>query len=370
MNQRSKELAKRIVTYSTDVKPGERVLIELIDHGEALASELIKAVYDAGGEPFLQFRKEYILKALLEGCSEEQIKRMAEYEVRRMQDMQVYICVFGKYNPQELSSVPQEKMELYSKYYTKPLHGDVRIKNTKWCLAAWPTNALAESAGMSFEEFQDFFFKIANLDYTRMSRAMDGLIEVIENTDRVRIIGPSTDITFSIKGMPVVKCEGKRNIPDGEVYTAPVRESVNGVISYNIPSVFQDFQFEDVKFEFRDGKIVGAWANDTERINKILDADDGARYIGEFAFGLNPYLNKPVKTTIFDEKICGSIHITPGRALNKCDNGNRSAIHWDLVQIQTIEYGGGEVWFDDVLVRRNGVFVPEALQCLNPENLI
>ncbi len=221
---------------------------------------------------------------------------------------------------------------------------------------------------------------------------------------------------FSIKDIPNVKCFGLRNIPDGEVYTAPVRESVNGVISYNTPSNYQGFTFENITFEFKDGKIVKATANNTEKINQILDSDEGARYIGEFAIGVNPYVLKPMKDTLFDEKIAGSIHFTPGQAYKQAsdegaryigefaigvnpyvlkpmkdtlfdekiagsihftpgqaykqaNNGNRSSIHWDLVLIQREEWGGGEIWFDDKLVRKDGIFVLDELKGLNPENL-
>jgi aminopeptidase len=203
-----------------------------------------------------------------------------------------------------------------------------------------------------------------------MSKAMDPLVELMENTDRVRITGVGTDLSFSIKGMPAIKCAGEVNIPDGEVFSAPIRDSVNGYITYNTPAEYQGFTYENIRLEFKNGKIVKATANDTERINKVFDTDDGARYVGEFAIGVNPYITKPMKDTLFDEKIMGSIHFTPGSAYDDCDNGNESAIHWDLVFIQTPEFGGGEIWFDDNLIRKDGKFVFESLKVLNPENLI
>jgi aminopeptidase len=202
-----------------------------------------------------------------------------------------------------------------------------------------------------------------------MSKAMDPLQELMEKTDIVRIVGPGTELEFSIKGLPAIKCDGKMNIPDGELFTAPVRDSVNGRLAYNTPAVYQGFTYENIVLEFKNGKIVKATANDDLRINKILDTDEGARYIGEFSFGLNPFIEKPMKDTLFDEKIKGSIHLTPGNAYDECDNGNRSAIHWDLVYIQRPEYGGGEIWFDDVLIRKDGLFVLPELECLNPQSL-
>jgi aminopeptidase len=192
----------------------------------------------------------------------------------------------------------------------------------------------------------------------------------MEKADRVRITGKDTDLSFSIKGMPAIKCDGKLNIPDGEVFSAPLRSSVNGVITYNTPAVYMGVTFENIRLEFKDGKIIKATANNTERINRIFDTDEGARYVGEFSIGLNPYIEKPMKDTLFDEKIKGSIHFTPGSSYDECNNGNKSAIHWDLVFIQRPEYGGGEIWFDDTLIRKDGIFVVDKLKCLNPENLI
>jgi Leucyl aminopeptidase (aminopeptidase T) len=195
------------------------------------------------------------------------------------------------------------------------------------------------------------------------------LQQLMEMTDKVHLKGPGTDVTFSIKDIPSIKCDGKNNVPDGEVFTAPVRESINGVISYNTPSLYHGFTYENIKFEIKDGKIVKATANDTEKINEMLDTDDGSRYFGEFAIGVNPYVTEPMKDILFDEKIAGSFHFTPGMSYEEAPNGNSSAIHWDLVMIQRPEYGGGEIWFDDKLIRKDGIFILPELEGLNPENL-
>lgn len=229
---------------------------------------------------------------------------------------------------------------------------------------------MAQLANMPTEHFEDFYFRVCNLDYQKMSKAMDSLVKIMERTDKVRIVAKDTDLSFSIKGLPAIKCDGKMNIPDGEVFTAPVKTSVNGVITYNTPAVYQGVTFENIRLEFKNGKIINATCNNTERINQILDTDEGARFVGEFAIGVNPFIETPMKDTLFDEKIKGSIHFTPGSCYDECDNGNKSAIHWDLVLIQRPEYGGGEIWFDDVLVRKDGLFVIDELKCLNPENLI
>lgn len=367
---RYETLAKNLINYSVKLKPGEKILIEVIGSETALVKELIKETYKAGGVPFVTIKNNEINRVLLTQSTEEQIKAMASFEIKRMKEMQAYIGIRAGDNINEMGTVPSDKMKIYMEHYSKPLHSDIRVKKTKWCVLRYPNHSMAQLAEMATDEFEDYYFKVCNLDYSKMSKAMDNLVEFIEKADKVRITGKYTDLTFSIKGMPGIKCDGAMNIPDGEVFTAPVRDSVNGYITYNVPAVYQGFTFENIRLEFKNGKIVKATANDTERITRIFDTDEGARYIGEFSFGVNPYIDKPMKDTLFDEKIKGSIHFTPGSAYDECNNGNKSAIHWDLVYIQRPEYGGGEIWFDDILIRKDGLFVPEELLCLNPENLV
>ena len=191
----------------------------------------------------------------------------------------------------------------------------------------------------------------------------------MEKTDKVRLVAKGTDLTFSIKGIPAVKCAGHMNIPDGEVYTAPVKDSVNGVITFNAPTLENGIKHENVRLVFKNGRIVEATSSDTKALNDVLDTDEGARYVGEFAIGVNPYVTSPMLDILFDEKISGSIHFTPGCCYDDAYNGNKSSVHWDMVLIQTPEWGGGEIYFDDMLIRKDGLFVTESLRCLNPENL-
>jgi len=222
---------------------------------------------------------------------------------------------------------------------------------------------MAQLAETSQEAFEDFYYDVCCADYARMSRAMNGLVKLMESTDKVQIKAPGTDLTFSIKGIPIIKCDGTRNIPDGEVYTAPVRNSINGTITYNTPSLKEGSVYNNIRFKFENGKIVEASCDGSdEKLNKVLDTDPGARYIGEFALGLNPFILRPMKDTLFDEKIAGSFHLTPGQCYDIAPNGNDSAIHWDLVQIQRPEYGGGEIWFDGKLIRKNGAFTDPAVE--------
>ncbi|MHB8157958.1 MAG: aminopeptidase [Desulfocucumaceae bacterium] len=368
-DERIKVLAKGLTGYSCEIKAGEKVLIEAVGIELPLVKELVKEIYRSGGIPFVTIKNSAVERALLLGTSQEQMILRAKYESARMSDMDAYIGIRSGDNSAELSDVGQEKMELYNKLYWNEVHGKIRVPKTRWVVLRYPSPSMAQLAGMSTEAFEEYYFKVCNLNYSRMSKSMDPLVEVMGKTDRVRITGRGTDLSFSIKGLPAIKCCGKRNIPDGEVYTAPVRDSVNGYITYNTPAPYQGFTFENIRLEFQGGRIVAATSNHPERLNQILDTDEGARYIGEFALGVNPYITAPMKDTLFDEKIAGSFHFTPGSAYDRCFNGNKSAIHWDLVCIQTPEYGGGEIYFDSVLVRKDGRFVIAGLEGLNPENL-
>jgi aminopeptidase len=283
--------------------------------------------------------------------------------------MQAYVAVRSGDNVTTMADVPESQMKLYTGVYQRPVF-DQRINHTKWCVMRYPSPSMAQLANTSTEAFEDFYFQVCNLDYAKMDKAMDPLVALMERTDKVRIVSPGTDLTFSIKGIPAVKCSGHRNIPDGEVYTAPVKNSVNGVISYNTPTVYEGTSFENIKLRFENGKIVEATGSNTKRLNDILDADEGARYVGEFAIGVNPYIKHPMKDILFDEKIDGSIHFTPGQAYETADNTNRSSVHWDMVLIQRPDYGGGEIWFDGVLIRKDGRFVIKELEGLNPENMM
>lgn len=370
---RIKKLASNLLKHSINIQSNESLLVELLGiEGLPLAKELIKQAESMNVKVFFNIINYELLRVMLENASEDQIKIYAKYDLSRMKDMDAYIGIRANENTAELIDVPREKLEIYNKYYTAPVHIEERVKNTKWCILRYPNNSMAQMSNMSLEKFEDFYFNVCNLDYSKMSKLMDNLVNIMKKTDKVHILGKDTDLTFSIKGMTVGKGIGKANIPDGEVATVPVRTSVNGYITYNTETRNNGILFNNIRFEFKDGKIIKATSNHTEELNKILDTDKGSRYIGEFAIGLNPYINNPIGDTLFDEKINGSFHFTPGNEVDKNENGkgNTSSIHWDIVNIQRPEYGGGEIYFDDVLVRRDGRFVLPELECLNPENLM
>ena len=369
-DSRLEKLADVLTTHSTKVQPGEYVLIEGFDIPEEMIIALIRTVREAGGIPLVEIKQNRIQRELLRNADEEGLKLIGEYEGYRMKQVQAYIGIRGSQNIAEMSDVPTEGMRAYEKHWLTPVHFDIRVSKTKWVVLRWPSPSMAQSAKMSTEAFEDFYFDVCTLDYSHMEKAISPLKAMMETTDEVHIVGPETDLKFSIKDIPVIPCTGERNIPDGECFTAPVRESVNGVIHFNTPTLYQGTVFNDICLHFENGKIVNASANNSEKLNDILDTDPGARYIGEFAIGFNPYINNPMLDILFDEKIAGSFHFTPGQAYEDADNGVRSSVHWDMVMIQTPEHGGGEISFDGTLIRKDGRFVLPELEGLNPESLL
>jgi aminopeptidase len=223
---------------------------------------------------------------------------------------------------------------------------------------------------MSTDGFEDFYFRSCCFDYARLDAAVQPLVARLRRTREIRLVAPDTDLTMNKGEINVIPCTGHRNIPDGECFTAPLRDRVNGTIHFNTATVYQGRTFEDVRLTLGDGKVIEATSSDTVGLNEILNTDEGARYIGEFSLGFHPHVLHPMKDTLFDEKIAGSIHFTPGQAYEIADNGNRSAVHWDMVLIQRPEYGGGEIYFDGELVRKDGLFVAEDLVGLNPDRLL
>ena len=369
MDPRIQKMASSLVNYSCQVEKGEKVLIECIGTSpNNLVKALIREVYKAKGLPFVISGANDITREILKNCKAEQLKTMADFDLYRMKQMKAYIGIRAHENVNELADANPEKMKIYTSNYSWPV-ADYRVNKTKWVVLRWPNNSMAQLANTSLEAFEDFYFDVCNLNYKKMSKAMDSLITMMQKTDTVRLKGNGTDLTFSIKGIPAIKCAGEKNIPDGEVFTAPIKNSVNGTITFNAPAVFHGVSFENIFFKFKDGKIINASSNETGRLNEILDTDEGSRYIGEFSFGVNPFIKKPMKDGLFDEKISGSIHLTPGSCYDEASNGNKSSIHWDLVYLQTPEYGGGEIYLDDRLIRKDGLFVVDELLSLNPENL-
>jgi len=367
-DSRFDKLAKLLVEYSTRLKRNENLLIEAFDVPDEMAIALVRAARKVGAVPFVQVQRNRVSRELAMEASDQQLNFAASHELARMKKMHAYIALRGSNNITELSDVPVTKMQLVAKKM-RPVQ-DQRVKKTKWCVLRWPTPSMAQLAGMSTEAFEDFYFNVCTLDYEKLQPGMKALKKLMEGTDRVHIKGPGTNLRFSVKGIPAVICGGDRNIPDGEVFTAPVKNSVEGHVTFNAPTIYQSIAFDGIRLDFRSGKVVKATSNQTEKLNKILNSDPGARYIGEFSLGFNPYVLEPMRDILFDEKIAGSFHFTPGQAYEEADNTNRSQVHWDMVNIQRKSYGGGEIYFDGELIRRDGEFLPKELRSLNRSSFV
>ena len=363
-NQKIINLSNTIVNYSLEIKEGDNVQIDFTHNARDLVKELIKQIKEKKANVFLRMTDTILnADAAISSTNKriDTIKKTRELEVELMD---VYIHIRETENDYETKNVEPEILKEFGKALKKV--SDIRVNERRWVLIDYPTKLDAYKNKMTSDEFREFAFDVMTVDYKKMSNDVKPLVNLMNNTDKVKITGPGTDISFSIKGIGSVPCVGERNIPDGECYSAPVKTSVNGVITYNVASPYQGDIYHNVSLTFKDGKIVNATSdNDDKRLNEIFDTDEGARYIGEFALGFNPRITKPMGNILYDEKILGSLHFTPGKCYRDADNGNESSIHWDMVLIQTKKFGGGEIYFDDVLIRKDGMFIQEELKHLN-----
>ena len=370
---RFSKLAKTLVHHSMEVKPGDKVLVEAFDIPIDFTVELINAIGEAKGEPIVSTYHVQVMRAVMKNATESQMKTIGAIERKRMEAVDCYAGIRGSHNISEHSDVPRDKMDLYERHWWRHVHGQVRVPKTRWVVLRWPHPSMAQNAGMSTEAFEDFYFKVcADVDYKKMHTAAKPLAELMSKTDKVHLKGPGTDLSFSIKGIGAEMCNGDRNIPDGECFSCPTIDSCEGVIQFNCETLYRGTVFNSIRLRLSKGKIVEATADsagNTKKLNEILDSDAGARRIGEWSLGYNPHVMRPMKDILFDEKIAGSFHFTPGNAYDHAGNGNKSQIHWDMVCIQRPEYGGGEVWFDGKLIRKDGLFLPKQLLGLNPDRL-
>jgi len=371
-DKRNEALAHQLVDYSTGLKKGEILYLEIKGKETLeLGKEIIKLATEKGATTFWYYNDESLIRQWVRKAGDDQFKKQAELHMELMKRADAYIGLRGSDNPFDLADIDSKQIDKMNTLFYKPVHLEQRVKHTRWVVLRFPNNAMAQLAETSQEKFENFYYEVCCADYAKMSKAQDKLAALMDKTDKVHIKSPGTDLTFSLKGIPVIKCDGRRNIPDGEVYTAPVKNSVNGTIKYNTPSLYQGTVYTGITFTFENGKIVKATADsNVKKLNKVLDTDAGARYVGEFAIGVNPFILQPMKDTLFDEKIAGSFHFTPGQCYKEAPNGNDSSIHWDLVLIQRPDFGGGEIWFDGKLIRKDGVFTNAAMEkAFSKENL-
>jgi aminopeptidase len=372
IDDRITRLAENIVVNSLKLKKGETVYIEAFSAGTRdMFEALIKAVVKAGGVPFYYFNDNAFVIDAIDGANAKQVQGWADLHKYLMQKADCYVGVRGYEDMFAFSGVDLKAQDLYRKIFQEQVHMRERLPHTRWCVLRYPNSAMAAMSRMSLKEFEDFYFNACLLDYRKMGQAMRPLKELLDKTSEVHIKGADTDLRFSIKGIKSIICDGTMNIPDGEVYTAPVKDSINGYVQFNTDTTYSGVFYSNIRLEFENGRIVkGTSLANNDKFQQMLDTDAGSRYMGEFAFGVNPYITHPILDILFDEKTCGSFHMAIGNSYeDETNNGNVSSIHWDLVKIQTPEHGGGEIWLDGVLVRKDGRFVLPELQGLNPENL-
>lgn len=367
MEERVKKLAKTIVNYSLKLKQGEKVLVKYED---VACTDLVKEIgleaIAVGAIPMFELTNEQVGEAMLEHTTKERLLLMKEKLAFEVEHYDAFVTICYNINDYEGKDVPSEVLKQWGEI-SLALRNK-RTNERKWVLLNYPSFLDAHKAKMPISKFRDFAFDVMNVDYEEMAHLMQPLKKRMEEAKEVRIVGPNTDLSFSIEGLPAIPCVGDMNIPDGEVYTAPVKNSVNGTITYNTPCPYQGMVFHNVSLIFENGKIVKATSDEGEKeLNQIFDTDEGARYVGEFSFGFNPKILYPMGDILYDEKILGSIHFTPGAAYEDCFNGNRSSVHWDMVLIQREDYGGGEIYFDGELIRKDGKFVLDDLKPLNYE---
>ena len=365
MDDRIKKLSSTIVEYSVSVKKNDRVLIQYeSDMCKPLVKCLISDIYEKDAIPFTELLDSELTSIIKSKADSKVIDEMVKYKKYQVDNYDVFIRICYTENEYEDSIVSKE---FRKEFGTKSKELDeIRVNKRRWTLLNYPSMFDAYKAHMTYNDFYNFSLNVMTVDYESLNEKIKPLKDLMEKTDKVRIVGPNTDLSFSIKGLPAIPCCGTANIPDGELYTAPVKNSVNGIITYNTPSPYQGYIFNNISLEFKDGRIIKCTSSDNqEKLEEIFNTDEGARYVGEFSLGFNPMITKPMGDILYDEKIMGSIHFTPGTCYDDCNNGNKSSIHWDLVLIQTEEYGGGEIYFDDVLIRKDGKFVLDELKQLN-----
>lgn len=356
-DERIKKLAEILVDYSTEVKKGDYVYLTTTSFEPyPLIEEIYKKVLQKGAYlfPRIGFDPNVTIDSVfLRYACEEQLNHLPEIALEEMRKMDVTILIGADINTRELSGIKPERIAMRKKAI-RPVIDEV-INNTKRIVTRYPTNAYAQDAGMSLKDFEDFYYGACLINWKEESRKQDKVKEVFDAGKTVRIIGKETDLTFSIEGRPGIKCDGKRNMPDGEVFYAPVEDSASGVISYSFPAVYLCNEVDGIVLKFKDGKVVEARAEKNEEfLRAMLETDTGSRFIGEFGIGVNYQINQFVRNILFDEKIGGTIHLALGNAYEKSGGKNRSGIHWDMVKDLR---EGGEIHLDGKVVQKNGLWV-------------
>lgn len=352
MDERIIKLAKILVHYSARVKKGESVQIV----SDANAAPLVTAVYEevvkAGAYPRLHVGIDGLAYIFYKNAQEHQLKHFPEVDMFEIKKTDAIIYIDGSSNKREMSSIEPKKMAMRRKVL-EPI-SKYRVKHTKWVITLYPTHAYAQDADMSLSEFQEFVYGATNQDWEKISKQMTRKQSYLQKCKTIRIRGKDTDISMSVKGMKWVLGNGRHNMPCGEIFTAPVPNSVEGYITYDYPAVYSGKEVDGIKLEFRNGKVVRMVARKNEDfLKQMISMDAGACYLGEFGIGTNYGIRKFIKNILFDEKIGGTIHLALGQAYEECNGKNKSALHWDMIKDLR---QGGEIIANGKIIQKNGKF--------------
>jgi aminopeptidase len=362
---RVEAVARILVDYSVNVQPGEFVRIEGTPEGTPLILAIYQRVLERGGHPWLRLTLDEALEIFYKTASDEQLTFVPAVSRQLIEDVDADIGIWTETNTKALTNVDPAKQSR-AQAARRPLSDRflerAAKKELKWTGTAYPTQAFAQDAEMSLREFEDFVYSAALVHeadpiaaWRAVSREQQKLIDWLADKDQVRLVGPDTDLTLSIKGRIWVNCDGHENFPDGEIFTGPIEDSANGQVRFTYPACYAGREVEDVRLWFEQGKVVKATAAKNEEfLRTMLDTDEGARFLGEFAFGTNQGVQRFTKNILFDEKIGGTVHMALGTGYPETGSTNRSAIHWDMIcDLRQ----GGEVWVDGVLFAKDGRFV-------------
>lgn len=350
----TKRLADILVNYSTQVKKGDRVLIAGTELARPIIEEVYRLVVRNGGYPMLNIQFGSLSRIFLKEASEEQLDDLNPIYDFTFRNSDVLIDFNSSENTRSLTDVDPARQQRRQKAF-EPLQEYLMQDKIRWCATLFPTQALAQDAGMSLEEYADFVFRATNIDWPATVGMMEKVKSVLDAGDQIRLVGKDTDLTFSIKGRPGIVDEGRHNMPGGEVFYAPVHQTVNGHVYYEYPAIYGGREVDGIRLTFEDGKAVDAKAEKGQDfLDKMLDTDEGARYLGEFGIGTNYGIQRFTRSILFDEKIGGTIHLALGRAYGEEPELNKSAIHWDMVKEMR---QGGEIYLDGKLVQKDGKFL-------------
>jgi aminopeptidase len=370
-DRRLENLARILVQYSTEIKPGDHVAIYTQPVAMPLVEQVYRQVLAAGGYPYVQLGAlssrvetetlEYLL--LTEG-SDDQLQHVNRFDKIIREEFESFIAIYGQTNTRSLSNVDTARQRLRAQAYTDVVRAYQQrsaTRDLRWALTLYPTEAYAQDAEMSLEEFSDYVFQTTFADsddpigeWQKLRREQQQLVDWLKGKKRLEVRGPNIDLKLSIEGRDFINSDGTRNMPSGEVYTSPVEDSAEGWVRFSYPAIRQAREVEGIELRFEAGRVVKATAAKNEDfLNDMLDTDPGARYLGEFAIGTNRRIDRFIKNILFDEKIGGTLHMAVGFGFPEVGSKNESAIHWDMICDMRV---GGQIFADGELFYESGAF--------------